>query len=153
MSKFVPIFDKIVDSSIWRENDLVVKVFITMLAKQDADHVVRADAYIIGEWARKTEEEAEDALRVLSSPDTKRRMPQPHEGRRIERVEDGWLILNGDKYQGDMRKIFQRARKADWAAKKRAKERAMEEMEMERAARGVKMALVPTRGEIAEGQV
>lgn len=120
MGSFVPVFSKIVDSSIWEESDLVVKVFITMLAKQDSDHVVRGSVYNIGRWANKTEDEAEQALEVLCSPDTKRKHQGPSEGRRIRKVgEDEWLILNGEKYQLEMRKIFERARKARWAREHR----------------------------------
>lgn len=102
---------------------MVVKVFITMLAKQDRDHVVRANAYNIARWALKTEEEVLSALKVLSRPDRKRKEPQPHDGRRIQRVEDGWLLLNGEKYQRMMMDMFRRAKKADWARRNREEER------------------------------
>jgi hypothetical protein len=120
MSSFTPLFSDIVDSSLWQESDLVIKVFMTMLAKQDRDYVVRASAYNIARWANKTEAEVLDALKVLSSPDTKRMEPQEFEGRRIERVEDGWLNLNGAKYARKMRLLFERARKAAWARENRA---------------------------------
>jgi hypothetical protein len=35
----------IVDSSLWEESGDVVKVFMTMLATKDADHICRLDAY------------------------------------------------------------------------------------------------------------
>ena len=105
---WTPLWSKIVDSSIWSEPDTVRIVFVTMLAKKDSDHVVRATAFNIAKWANKTEEEVLKALKVLSSPDKKRLEPQPHEGRRIEKVEDGWLMLNGEEYrkmvQDEMRK-------------------------------------------------
>lgn len=118
-----PIFSKIVDSSIWDEPDFVVKIFITMLAKKDADHVVRANAYMIGKWARKTEKEVLDAFKILSSPDKKRVEPQPFDGRRIEKTNEGWLILNGEHYRDLMVAMNERARKRRWAAEKRAQER------------------------------
>lgn len=124
MDTWCPIFSKIVDSSIWKESDLVVKVFLTMLAKKDSDDIVRANAYMIGEWAKKSEKEALEALAVLSSPDTKRIEPQPHEGRRIEKVSEGWLILNGEHYRQLMIGINERARKKRWAAMRRAQDRA-----------------------------
>jgi hypothetical protein len=124
MNTYTPIFGKIVDSSLWRESDLVVKVYLTMLAKKDMDHVVRANAYMIGEWAKKTEKEALEAIKVLSSPDRKRIEPQPHEGRRIKKVEDGWLILNGQYYEDMARDVARKFRKAKWEREKRAKEKA-----------------------------
>lgn len=92
----------------------MVKVFLTMLAKKDADHVVRASAYIIGEWSKKTESETLDALKILSSPDKNRIEKQPFDGRRIEKVEDGWLILNGHYYEDLMRKTNRLVYKRNW---------------------------------------
>lgn len=114
MDTWAPIFSKIVDSSLWDEDDHVVKVFLTMLAKKDSDHVVRASAYMIGKWARKTEEEALDALKVLSNPDKRRLEPQPFEGKRIKKIPDGsgWLILNGQYYEDLMREVNRRVYKA-----------------------------------------
>lgn len=123
MNTFAPIFACIVDSSLWLEPDFVVKVFITMLAKKDSDFVVRGSAFNIASWAKKDEREVLEALKVLSSPDTKRIEPQPFEGRRIKRVEDGWLILNGALYRDLMVKENERARKRRWAAEKRAQEK------------------------------
>lgn len=119
MSAYTPLFQKIVFSSLWSEEDFVVKVFLTMLAKQDADHVVRGCAYEIGQWARKTEAEALDALAILAAPDTKRIEAQPFDGRRIEKVEDGWLVLNGAMYQKLMQDVNRRAYQRRWMADKR----------------------------------
>lgn len=123
MNTFAPLFSTIVDSSLWCEPDHVVKVFLTMMAKKDADMVVRGSAFNIAQWAKKTEAETLDALKILSSPDTRRIEKQLFEGRRIERVEDGWLILNGKFYRELMVKENERARKRRWAAEKRAQER------------------------------
>lgn len=123
MNTWAPLFSRIVDSSLWLEDDYVVKVFLTMMAKKDADMVVRGSAFNISQWAKKSEQETLDALKILSSPDTKRIEPQPFEGRRIERVEDGWLILNGKVYRDLMVQENERARKRRWAAEKRAQDR------------------------------
>lgn len=122
MTRYCPIFSDIVDSSIWDEEDFVVKVFITMLAKMDRDFVVRGTAYNISKWSRKTEIEVLNALKILSSPDKKRLEPQPHEGRRIEKTQDGyWLILNGKKYQEEMQRINRREYQRQWAESRRNK--------------------------------
>jgi hypothetical protein len=123
MNFWTPIFSRIVDSSLWMEPDHVVKVFLTMLAKKDSDMVVRGSAFNISQWAKKTEAETLEALKILSSPDTKRIEPQLYDGRRIERVEDGWLILNGKMYRDLMVKENERARKRRWAAERRAQVR------------------------------
>lgn len=123
MDSWSPIFSRIVDSSLWSEYDFVVKVFLTMLAKKDRDNVVRGSAYNISQWAKKTEAETLEALRILAAPDTRRLEPQPHEGRRIERVDGGWLILNGKYYQDLMREVSERVRKAKWAREHRTSKR------------------------------
>jgi hypothetical protein len=112
MNTWAPLFSRIVDSSLWREEDWVIKIFITMIARKDADQVVRASAFMIGEWAKKPEAEVLKALKILSSPDKKRLEPQPFEGRRIEKRPDGWLILNGLLYEDLMRSINRKAYKA-----------------------------------------
>lgn len=124
MDTFTPLFSKVVQSSLWDETDLVVKVYMTMLAMKDPDHVVRATAYGIAREARKTEAEVLEVLRVLSLPDQRRLEPQEFDGRRIERVSEedggGWLILNGAKYQRMMAVVFRRARNAEAMRRARA---------------------------------
>lgn len=124
MNRYTPLFSQIVDSSIWMEEDAVCKVFLTLLAKQDGDHVVRGSAFNIAQWAKKSEQEVIDALGVLSAPDTKRLEPQPFDGRRIQKVDDGWLLLNGQKYQQMMfeanRRAYQRQKQAEYRAKKKS---------------------------------
>jgi len=121
MDFYTPIFSKIVDSSLWSEPDYVVKVFLTLLAKKDRDQIVRGSAYNIAQWAKKTEAEVLDALKLLEAPDTRRLEPQPHEGRRVQRVPDGWLILNGLYYQNLMSTVNRRAYKAGKEKERRAR--------------------------------
>ena len=123
MDYYTPLWSGIVQSSLWDEPDPVVKVFVTLLALKDPDFIVRKTAYQIAHESRKTEAEVLEALKVLSSPDTKRLEPQPHEGRRLERVSDGWLILNGKKYQEKMREEAERARWRKAQAAKREREK------------------------------
>ena len=122
MSMFTPLFNQIIDSSIWEEPPHVRCVFITMLIKKRPDNTVLGTPYNLSRWACLPEDVVMDALRVLSSPDTRRLEPQPHEGRRIKKLEDrdGWLLLNGKKYQDEIRAAKIRAAKADWARKHRA---------------------------------
>jgi len=123
MNTWAPLFSKIVDSSLWEEPDNVVKVFLTMLAKKDADNVVRGSAFNISRWSKKTEAETMEALKILQSPDTRRLEPQAHEGRRIEKVDEGWLILNGQFYQELMRGINRKAYKAQKQSEYRARKK------------------------------
>lgn len=106
------------DSSIWDEPDYVIKIFLTMMALKDSDHVVRLTPYQIAKRAVKTEDEVMDALKILCAPDKRRKEKQPHDGRRLKAVEDGWLVINGEKYRA---MVQEEMRKARWrrAQKKR----------------------------------
>lgn len=121
MNSFTPIFDSIVDSSLWEEPLHVRVLFVTMLALKSRDHVVRANEYRLTKRANLTIEQVQDALNRLQSADIKR-PGQLYEGRRIEAVEDGWVILNGEYYQKQMTLIADRNRKAKWARENRARE-------------------------------
>jgi len=123
MSTWSPLFAKIVESSLWSESDLVCKIFITLLAKKDCNQTVQASAYTIGQWAHKSEAEALQALKILSEPDRHRIEPQPYEGRRIQKIAGGWLILNGQMYEDLMRKISRRIYKAKKEREYRAMKR------------------------------
>jgi len=118
MNRYTPIWDRLPDSSVWEEPYHVRILWITMLSLKDRDHVVRYDAYGLRKRANITDEETAEGLKVLSDPD-RRRPGQEDGGRRIEKHAEGWLILNGEKYQNMMREANRRAYKADWQREKR----------------------------------
>jgi len=120
-TRYCPIFETLLDSSLWSEPYHVRLVFIAMLALKDMNDVVHLNAYNIATRARMTEKEVLEALEILSSPDKERIEPQPYEGRRIEKVDGGWLILNGRHYRRMVTRINILATKAQWARKNRAK--------------------------------
>jgi hypothetical protein len=99
MNTWTPLWSGIVDSSLWEESGDVVKVFVTMIASKDSDHVCRLDAYRIAKKCHFDEVKVLDILKILASPDKHRKSKQQFDGRRIKAVEDGWLILNGEKYR------------------------------------------------------
>jgi len=124
-NNWTPLWNIIVDSSLWEEEDWVCKVFITMLAIKDPDHVVRLTAYQIGKKANKSEAEVLKALEILSQPDKKRIEPQEFEGRRVKRVDGGWLMLNGKKYQEMVQDLIRQRQQAQWMRDERMIERAV----------------------------
>jgi len=128
---WTPIWSDIVWSSLWDEEDAVMKVFLTMLALKDADDVYRGSAYQLGQQSRKGEGVVLEAWKVLSSPDSKRKEEQEHEGRRIQAHPEGWLILNAPKYRQKMREEAARARnrraQAAWRARKKTPPGAVEQ--------------------------
>ena len=98
MTHFVKLYASILDSTIWAEPAPTVKVWITLLTMADANGFV--DGTLLGVMRRAivSRDECETAIRVLESPDPDSKTPD-HEGRRIERREGGWQILNHRKYR------------------------------------------------------
>jgi hypothetical protein len=96
---------------------------MAMMSLKDADHVVRLDGYKLARRIHLEPDLVLKALEVLKNPDL-RRPGQEYDGRRIELVEDGWLILNGEKYRekvsDEMRKARNRRAQESW--RKRQKE-------------------------------
>lgn len=108
-NSFAPIFTSMLDSSVWMEPYTVRVLWTALLALKESDHIVRFTAFQLARRANMTEQEVIDALKILESPDTRRLEPQPFDGRRIEKVDGGWMILNGQKYEDQMRLISRRA--------------------------------------------
>ena len=95
------LFTKILDSSIWLENDPTRLVWITMLASMDEDgFVCFASVKNLARRAIVSEIDASKAVLKLESPDPDSGDPD-NEGRRIEKVTGGWIVLNSSKY-GDI---------------------------------------------------
>ena len=124
MSYYFPVFADIIDSSIWEEPDFVIKVFLSMLAKKKRGGYVWGSVFNVSRWAKKSEAETMEALRILSSPDTKRLEPQPFEGRRIQKVDGGWLIINAEYYQRKMKEANDRVSNAERQSRHRQKKNA-----------------------------
>jgi hypothetical protein len=93
------LFTSILDSSIWLESTPTRIVWVTFLAAMDETGFARfATIGNVALRARVSEEEARNAIEALESPD--RLCPeQDMEGRRIERVDGGWFVLNSKKYR------------------------------------------------------
>src|SRR5216117_648729 len=98
MIGYVKVFGSILDSTIWRESHATRLVWITMLAMAGREGIVDASVPGLADRARVTREECEAALETLSKPDIDSRS-QEFEGRRIEKVDGGWFILNYGKYR------------------------------------------------------
>ena len=87
------LFTKILDSSIWLETNPTRIVWITMIAAMDEQGFVSmASVQNLARRANVPEAEAAGAVKVLESPDSVQ-PDQENEGRRIERVEGGWMVL------------------------------------------------------------
>lgn len=93
------LFTKILDSSIWLEADTTRIVWITLLAAMDEDgYAPFSSMENLSRRANVPLSATVAAVTVLESPD-KFNMDQEYEGRRIERVEGGWLVLKAPYYR------------------------------------------------------
>ena len=95
---YVPIFQKLLFSSIWEEPPHVRVLWIGMILLAGRGSVVKANSYNLSRLVNLPVDQVEDGLRVLTSPD-RIRPDQPHEGRRLEVVPGGWRVINADVYQ------------------------------------------------------
>lgn len=95
---FTKLFNTIVTSTIWQEDDTTRIVWITMLAIADADGKVSAAIPGLASVANVTVEDCEKAVNKLKSPDSYSRT-KDFDGRRIEETDGGWTILNYLKYR------------------------------------------------------
>lgn len=115
------IFTKILDSSIWLETDATRLVWITLLAAMDEDGFCQFAS--VANLARRAVidlPKCEEAVRVLESPDKNSADPE-NEGRRIERVPGGWMVLNAAKYRELVTRIISREQTRKRVAKFRAR--------------------------------
>jgi len=119
---YVKIFEDILDSSIWDESLATRIVWITLLIMADEEGVVRAATSGIRRRAGVSEKEVAEAVKVLSEPDLDSK-DKDYGGRRIERVDGGYLVLNYRKYREIRTKKQQKD--AERQRRHRAKERDM----------------------------
>jgi hypothetical protein len=98
VSGYTKLFSSIVTSTIWREDCPTKVVWVTMMALSDKDGIVEGSIPGLAHIAGVTLDECKRALDKLQSPDEYSRTPE-NEGRRIEPISGGWLILNRTKYR------------------------------------------------------
>lgn len=99
---FAKLSSTIIDSSIWDEDDHVIRVWIAFLAKKDDCGFVEASYSGMRRICNiKNDENGkkfDHAISVLESPDQESKT-KDFDGRRIERLDDGWIVLNHDKFR------------------------------------------------------
>jgi hypothetical protein len=93
------IFTKILDSSIWMEPLATRIVWLTFIAAMDEHGFVSfASPANVAHRAIVPLDDTVKALAALEGPDANSSDPE-NEGRRLERVPGGWLVLNAHKYR------------------------------------------------------
>jgi len=98
MPNYTKLFNSIVTSTIWTEDDKTRIVWITMLALADQNGEVHGSIPGLARLAGVTTEACENAINKFLSPDKYSRTPDS-EGRRIAEIEGGWELLNHAKYR------------------------------------------------------
>jgi hypothetical protein len=102
MAGYTKLFGTIVTSTVWQEDAETKVIWITLLALVDKNGVVEATIPGIAHIAKVSIEKVEQAMNKFLSPDHYSRSSE-FEGRRIEKVDGGYLILNYSKYRAKMR--------------------------------------------------
>jgi len=95
---FVKLDCNIVFKSIWAEDPETCKVWITMLAMSDSDGLLEAAVTGIASVAQVSINSTQKAIDKFLAPD-KLSTNQDNEGRRVERIREGYRILNYEVYR------------------------------------------------------
>ncbi len=102
MNGYTKLFSQIVTSTIWQEPNDCRVLWITMLALKDDKSLCPATVPYLAKACNLSIEQTETYLEQFQNPDPYSRS-QEFEGRRIRKVDGGWLILNGQKYRDALR--------------------------------------------------
>lgn len=99
------LFSKILDSSIWLESMPTRLVWLTLIAAMDENGFCAfASEANLAHRAIVPLPDTVKAIEVLESPDPNSADPE-FEGRRVERVPGGWIVLNSSKYRAMTSKL------------------------------------------------
>ena len=104
----------ILDSTIWLHDAETRVCWITLLAMADAGGMIEATAPGIAHRACLSIEATRKALLIFESPDPD---SKTGDGRRIERIDGGYLVINYDKYRHKDHTAAERKRRQRAAAK------------------------------------
>jgi hypothetical protein len=117
------LFSSILDSSIWLEDPPTKVVWVTLLAAMDQDGYAHFSALQnLANRAVLSLEETEKAIKLLESPDPNS-ADREFDGRRIERVPGGWMVLNARKYGDKINRQIAREKVRKRVAKFRQRRR------------------------------
>lgn len=126
MAGYTKLFSSIVHSTIWRAENHVRLVWVTMLAMSDKNGLVESSIPGLADAARVSLEECEAALKQLTAPDPYSRS-KDFDGRRIQDADGGWELLNYVKYRGKLKSdtVREQGRMRQQKYRKRQKEAAL----------------------------
>jgi hypothetical protein len=130
MEAWTKLYQRIIQSSVWKLPSDVRVVWITLLALKDEGGCVYGTIGWLADQARVEPEVCEDAIGIFLSPDKSSRTAD-HEGRKIERIENGWRVLNHHLYRDGMEDMREKWRRQKAAQRAREIEEGMGPMDPE----------------------
>ncbi len=95
---YTKLANSILTSTVWMESDQTRIVWLTLLAMCDKNGEVQASIPGLANVARVGVEDCEKAMKLFLSPDPYSRT-KTDQGRRIEEIDGGWMVLNHEKYR------------------------------------------------------
>lgn len=95
---FAKLDNGIIHSSIWAESYPTRVLWVTILAMKDESGFVATSRSGLIRASNITSEEFDVAIKALESPDPDSRTPE-NDGRRVEKIDGGWIVLNHEKYR------------------------------------------------------
>lgn len=118
MLGYTKIFSSLVTSTIWQEPNDARVLWITILALREHDDVCRATIPALAKMCDISIEDTEKYLKKFQEPDRYSRS-QDCEGRRLEKVDGGYLIINAHKYK----ELLRTQERRDYFAERKRLER------------------------------
>ena len=115
---FVKLFSTITESTVWFEPDPVRILWITLLAMADRSGKVYGSVPGLAHRARISTEDCLTGINKFMEPDEHSRTPD-NDGRRLEKIEGGWRILNYGYYRQKRSKAERAQYQAEWIKSKR----------------------------------
>lgn len=115
---YTKLFSSITASTIVSEPVATRWAWVTMLAAVKSDGCVYGSIPGLARLANLTIEEIEAALACFMGPDPYSRTPD-NDGRRIEKIDGGWRLLNHEKYDNTRNMAERSAYKREWDRKHR----------------------------------
>lgn len=119
---YTKLFQEILASSLWDQDDTTRLVWITVLALKDRKHFVRGTPTYLARMARVPVTACERALSILENPDSSSNS-QVDEGRRLRVAAGGWFVVNGEYYQKKLSKEERATYKAEKMREYRSREK------------------------------
>lgn len=139
---YTPIFKRTLQSRIWSLSPSTRCVWMWMKLQADPEGYVNADLAGVAAGANVELEDARRAIEGFLAPDPDADPDDPYEGRVLERVRGGWLILDHESDRELAKVEAHNARNARYARARRARER--QEREQAKVANDVAPTVEPT---------